>query len=68
MIEWQPIETAPVDRKILIYFAEEGVITEAKWDCSEFYPAWLPVHGCGCCSGDNSIPTHWAELNYPEQQ
>lgn len=73
MINWQPIETAPPDKDVLIFI--EGAIIQAKY-CQAtayngtIYPykwevASLPSHGCGCCYEDNEEPTHWAEINLP---
>ncbi len=72
-MNWKPIESAPKDgTTILLYYPNEGsVITSGWWeetprewdkDWGEWKIAKLPSHGCGCCSDDNSEPTHWMEL------
>ena len=65
MINWQPIETAPQDKDILLFI--DGVVIEgsyAKGD-KKWKVVDLPSHGCGCCGSDNEEPTHWAEINLP---
>lgn len=75
MINWQPIKTAPKDKDVLIFI--NGIVIQAKY-CQvtaydgTIYPyEWkvdsLPSHGCGCCGSDNEEPTHWAEINLPEE-
>jgi hypothetical protein len=62
---WQPIDTAPEGRVILLRVVEFGVATVIsgcligdRWDV----PA-LNVHGCGCCSiGEKVYPDAWMEL------
>lgn len=54
MIEWQPIETAPKDgRVILAWWSEEYMETiryhDGEWVWSHDYDSW----------NDNFKPTHW---------
>lgn len=60
--QWQPIETAPKDRDILLQ-NYEGIF-QGKWDQDDkkFRPLFMDYHGCGCCGGDNPQPTQWMEL------
>ncbi|AXJ89983.1 MULTISPECIES: hypothetical protein [Acinetobacter] len=59
---WQPIETAPKDRNILLQNSE-GVF-QGEWDPKDknFNPLILEYHGCGCCGGDDPQPDRWMEL------
>ena len=76
MTTWQPIESAPKDGTPIILLVN-GVAIEGRWD-DQSYPdknifygdgEWdvisLPSHGCGCCSGDDPLPTHWMPLPAP---
>lgn len=60
----EPIETAPKDRSILVRI--DGDWIEACWSQYASGGNWSVIscdsHGCGCCGGGNSDPTHWAEL------
>jgi len=59
---WQPIDTAPKDRAILLR-NYEGIF-QGQWDQDDkkFRPLFLDYHGCGCCGGDNPKPDRWMEL------
>ena len=57
MIDWHPIESAPVDRNVLV------------WDGSDFWRAykteigtWVRMPGA---YGMKRPPTHWAEITPP---
>lgn len=65
MINWQPIETAPKDKDILLFI--DGVVIEGRYTKSDkkWEVAHLPSHGCDCCGNENEEPTHWAEINLP---
>ena len=52
---WQPIETAPKDRNILVYDPGYGHLV-VIW--SEFYNLWITVFGRKL----TEPPTHWQEL------
>ena len=52
---WQPIETAPKDRNILVYDPGYGNLV-VIW--SEFYNLWITVFGRKL----TEPPTHWQEL------
>ena len=57
---WQPIETAPKDRNILVYDPGYGHLV-VIW--SEFYNLWITVFGRKL----TEPPTHWQELpEYPK--
>ncbi|MDX8202049.1 hypothetical protein SLJ91_01255 [Acinetobacter pittii] len=60
--QWQPIDTAPKDRKILLR-NHEGVF-QGQWDSrsKKFSPLLMNAHGCGCCGGDDPQPNSWMEL------
>lgn len=52
---WQPIETAPKDRNILVYDPGYGHLV-VIWP--EFYNLWITVFGRTL----TKPPTHWQEL------
>ena len=57
---WQPIETAPKDRNILVYDPGYGHLVVI---CPEFYNLWITVFGIKL----TKPPTHWQELpEYPK--
>ena len=62
--EWQPIQTAPKGRKILIYSRDQG-IRVAEWDDDE--KRW--IYGCVATDWNYYLdvlePIHWMEL--PEE-
>lgn len=67
MGEWQPIETAPKDGTTVLLLIL-GVVIEGSWGrnaCLFWDVAWLPSHGCGCCTHPNPEPTHWMPLPPP---
>lgn len=76
MINWQTIETAPKDRRILLYFPDlfsEPAIYCGKWHDDAYYrknprPYWSA--DCEGWAGKTSLrahpPTHWAELTPPQ--
>ena len=68
-MEWQPIETAPMDAEHILLLVE-GAVIEGWWDRyirrdgsiyepEEWSVATLSSHGCGCCSSQLEQPTHW---------
>lgn len=59
---WQPIDTAPKDKSILLHI--DGSIIEGEWreDLKKWKVIVLEVHGCGCCSSDDPPPSHWMPL------
>lgn len=72
-IVFNPMETAPKDRPILLKI--KGVAIQGQWNEPIVYGydgeepregSWsvvhLPSHGCDCCFTDNPPPTGWAEL------
>ncbi|KQF50313.1 MULTISPECIES: hypothetical protein [Acinetobacter calcoaceticus/baumannii complex] len=60
--QWQPIDTAPKDRAILLR-NYEGIF-QGQWDQDEkgFRPLFMDYHGCGCCGGGCPQPDLWMEL------
>ena len=52
---WQPIETAPKDKNILVYDPGYGQLV-VIW--SKFYSRWITVFGRKL----TQPPTHWQEL------
>ncbi|WP_228138397.1 hypothetical protein [Acinetobacter pittii] len=60
--QWQPIETAPKDRDVLLR-NHEGIF-QGKWDekSKQFHSLLMGYHGCGCCAGEDPQPTQWMEL------
>ena len=68
---WQPIETAPKDRKpVLVYLPDDEKITSAYFEYWENYPAasrWsLCAVGCRAEDGD-CYPSHWMPLPEPPE-
>lgn len=69
-MNWQPIETAPKDRRILLYY---GWSVCGCWNLDEFInnpkPYWLTDKGfLGKTWHKENNPTHWAELIPPEAE
>jgi len=62
---WQPIETAPKDREILV-FQSDGVICHAEWR----QPKYGNGHwgGWGLEEGGIHDPTHWMSLPSPPRE
>jgi hypothetical protein len=72
MIDWKPFKTAPKDGTHILLFIEHRVMEgyyndRHKWqgENERWAVTRLPSHGCGCCGGDDNLPTHWAEFNRP---
>lgn len=67
---WQPIETAPKDRRVLLYWPEIEYLPEkvacGKWDSDEFAkrpnPFWAPDWYASKSTCRHWKPTHWMEL------
>lgn len=61
-MQWQPIDTAPKNKNILLQNSEG--IFQGKWDKDDkkFRPLILDYHGCGCCGGGYPQPECWMEL------
>jgi hypothetical protein len=65
---WNSIDTAPKDGSSVLLLID-GKAIEGWWKNFELYSSrgeWevvtLHSHGCGCCSEDNDLPTHWMPL------
>lgn len=65
---WRPIDTAPKDGTKVILLTEDvngevvaiqgaWVQRDARWEV-----VVLDHHGCGCCGGCGTDPTHWMPL------
>lgn len=65
----------PKDRPILLKIDDNWIQAEWRqnalgaWEkggnsqkIGAFVPIALSSHGCGCCGGDDSPPTEWAEI------
>lgn len=61
MINWQQIATVPKRKKVLLWYPEQTVAISGYFK-DKPSPDILKSHGCGCCAGDDELPTHWAEL------
>jgi len=73
---WKPIETAPKDGTeviLLLPLDDAEVAIQGSWgkypDCGTEDYGWefarLNSHGCGCCSSQDEMPTHWMPLPEP---
>lgn len=64
MSEWQPIETAPKDQRLLLFFPTAGMVATGYW--AIFDEAW---QGEPFTEEDRPLPTHWMPLpELPEQE
>jgi len=67
MSDWQPIETAPKDREILI--VRNGKISIAKWDddrhAKKPKPYWSDWSHQGVSFMRKATPSHWQPLPPP---
>lgn len=76
MIDWKPIDTAPKDRRVLLFFStlygDWARVQVGGWDDDRYAKKPSPYW-----RGDTetllgkrwmreSIPTHWAEINEPD--
>jgi hypothetical protein len=72
MSEWQPIETAPKDKYILLYCSRFGII-RGKWSDEQYAktprPYWrhdkTDLYGIRDTRDDQ--PTHWMPLPNPPE-
>lgn len=67
MSDWQPIETAPKDTKILVASCKGFAIAEYDSDMSEWYSFCEGAY-CYDCQGSRSLqpnPSHWLPLELP---
>ena len=72
-MEWQPIETAPKDRIVLLYRPtahDWGKVTPGKWDAqphhkkpAPYWDMWIKIGG----KYESRLwePTHWMPLPEP---
>lgn len=62
-MSWQPIETAPRDRTMIIY-GGEGWATVGRWLGKK--TGWYQLNTDPCDSwADEDFPTHWMPLPEP---
>jgi hypothetical protein len=73
MSEWQPIETAPKDGKILAWCPQRGVCAPAYWNEDKYAknprPYWTHwgERMCGTLATRKDQPTHWMPLPEPPE-
>lgn len=74
-MNWQPIETAPKDRDVLLWFPAMCSTPKASvgnWDDDRYAKKPRPFWTCECegWAGKNLLranpPTHWCEITPPE--
>jgi len=62
MMEWQPINTAPLDTLVLLYLGDEGFAIGESWRTYDEQPYgltwWVEERG-------RFYPTHWMPLPEP---
>jgi hypothetical protein len=63
---WQPIETAPRDKSILL--SEEGIVGEGYYDGESGYWFWANTHPLNFEPCQEVFPTHWQPLPDPPAQ
>lgn len=69
-MEWKSVndELPPIDERVLL-FTDTGIIEGSRCKINN---RWnfisLSFHGCGCCSEDNDIVTHWMPRPEPPQK
>lgn len=61
---WQPIETAPKDRQIMLWDGE--YVTQGAW-CSHGAGYWLPAEA-NDFSGPGWMPKHWSPMPAPPKE
>ncbi len=60
-MEWQPIETAPIDGTSVLLCYKGGKVSCGEYsDANDFFPAFWFTYGEGQCN-----PTHWMPLPPP---
>lgn len=71
-MKWKPIETAPKDRKILLWFTlHAGTACVGKWEDQRYHVKPKQHWSCDLAHiwGINTIrrcqPTHWCEIEPP---
>lgn len=74
-MNWQPIETAPKDRRVLLWFPTlfgTGCWSGGEWISEENHRKPLPHFTCdlirliGLVAIRDCQPTHWMEIAPPE--
>lgn len=74
-MNWQPIETAPKDRRILLFFPGlyGGYIATGEWEADQYVKKPRPFWTCDCerwmgrTTLRGSPPTHWCEITMPNE-
>ena len=71
-MKWKPIETAPKDRDILLWFPTSGGRASiGRWDENKYHHNPKPYWTCdivriwGVSNVRNCQPTHWCEIEPP---
>ena len=76
MSNWKPIETAPKDRRILMWFPQFDVVISGCWDTIpgerdgphiyyEDFDDWCVDNDYIILDDPSIYPTHWAEFAIP---
>lgn len=76
LVGWQPIETAPKDKMMLLYRPtahEWGMVTLGKWEEDKYAkkpnPFWAMWHKIGGITEARAWkPTHWMQLPTPTNE
>lgn len=61
-ITWLPIDTAPKDREVLLWFPQRHEAHYGQWNTESYHRAWAIVSIHGARHIKATQPTHWAEL------
>ena len=74
MLDWQPIETAPLDEKVILYWPtlfSDPYVTAGMWCKDEYAKRPRPFWSCdgegwiGRTMLRSNPPTHWAKITLP---
>lgn len=66
---WRPIEEAEADTDYLVTDGEDTWVARKYASSKNYWSAHtMPSHGCGCCGGDDPIPTHFMPLPNPPKK
>ena len=68
MTAWQPIETAPKDRRPILVATASGDVGEAWWYEDDGYYYWAQEHPTDYANSGPLIVTHWMPLPTPPVQ
>ena len=59
MIEWKPIETAPMDTDVLLFEPDYSIFVGSNFSLDDGDSYWC------ACGGPRRKPTHWMPLPEP---